>query len=338
MREEYDRLAWGFVKEEIRHLLKARGERVETVFMDTIRPPEQGFYDRGWLNDARQKIVRHQILNTLRQKLATFHHETHRTRVEDKGGRMTQDSMSMWGMGQFGVKDLKNNRPEREEMLLELKHASIAVGKKKLIADMMSSFVLVNEHTLYRLIQRGAVANQPIRFISGHFEEWVDYAFIFAIAHRYVGEDFGSTLLIPFRGGAFLAKASFTETHVTKWGWGSHNMRFTVFPNGQTVSSMPFEHITTTEHNGTPGAITIHISTWIPDAYLSVEQWWAKFTIQEFVKKHHVLANFCRAVMSSSSRVVTAEEQKIFGTMHKVFQDDLTQIMHDRRWGIACRW
>lgn len=339
MREEYDKLAWGLVKEELRLLGKKRPERIEKTFADLIRPPGGGYYSRGSLGETKQKLTRRKLVSQLQDKLNGFGVTSGKVRIEEDGPSTIQDSMFFWDHVLMAMTEPNNPEiAERRENYLDLKHANVTVGRKKIVADWLSSFVVVNEHTLYRMIQRGLVNREPLRYLSENIEEWLQYANTFALAHHYLGDELGHNMLIPFSGGALLAKMSFTETHVNQHGWGFHNARFVDGIKETKVEQSPYESLTSSEFNGKPGATTVYISTWIPERYFHSEQWWAKFRIEEFVKRHSEIIGFCHRAMASAGRVATGEEAKRMEATALDFGHDLNKILHDRRWAIACNW
>ena len=176
--EEYDKLAWGLVKDEIRRLVKPRDPLgLEETLAHIIKPDKLGYYrGQGALSDAGLKRARREILQSTAQRLATFGHSSSRARLEDGGGVMTVDSSFAWDFKELGVTDYQATNKNRHENLLELRHLNFGISKRKMILDMLSCFILVNHHTLYRMIQRGATNREPIALLSDKFDDWSGYA------------------------------------------------------------------------------------------------------------------------------------------------------------------
>ena len=337
MAEEYDRLAWGLVREELRHLSKKRPDKLEAMFANTIRHPDGGYYDKGSLGETKQKLLRKRIVSSMQENLSGFHHRSQKVRIEEKGSTTPQDSFYFWDYSPLQVTETTSE--QREEKYLDLRHANITVGRKKIVADWLASFVLLNDHTLYRMVQRGLVDSKPLHYLSQHIEEWLRYSNMLVLTHHYVGAgEFGNNMFIPFGNGALLAKMSFTETQLGDKGFGFHNMRFVDGIKGRRVEASPYEQLTSSTFQGKQGAASVCISTWIPQDFFHSEQWWAKIKFQEFMERNKKIVDFCYRAMSSCGNYATEEEAEFIQTSAQNFSLELSKIMTDPRWGRACNW
>lgn len=338
--EEYDKLAWGLVKDEIRRLSKTRDPLgLEETLAQIIKPDKIGFYrDQGAMSDSKVKRVRQDIIQSMKQRLSTFGHSSARARMESQGGNMNVDSSFAWAFKELGVTDYKDADRNRQENLLELRHLNLAIGKRKMILDMISCFILVNHHTLYRMIQRGACDREPIALLSSKFDEWSGYASMFMLSNKFLGNQVGNNMLIPFCGGALLGKIAFTESSINEYGWDLHRLRFMDSVYCGRIETAPIDNIIEDEFEGKQGSVTLQICTWIPDHFFHLEQEWAHDQIQRFASKHKDIIDYCSdGVFGRHAKSSKSHEAAVRAGAEE-FGQDLGKIFTDRRWAVACQW
>lgn len=338
--EEYDKLAWALVKDEIRRLVKPRDPMgLEETLARIIKPNKLGFYRaQGALSDAGLKRARRDVLQAKQSILSTFGHSSSRARLEDGGGMMTVDSSFTWDFKELGVTDYQDTNRNRQENLLELRHLNFGIGKRKMILDMISCFILVNHHTLYRLIQRGAINREPIALLSRKFDDWSGYAAMFMLSNKFLGDQIGNNVFIPLCGGALLGKIAFTESSFTEQGWDRHRLRFMDSIYRGQIETSPIDNIIDDEFEGRPGSVTLQICTWIPDHFYHGEQEWAHDQIQRFVNKHKDIVGYCADGIFGRYTKPSKKRDAAFSTSAEEFGQDLGRIFSDRRWAIACQW
>lgn len=338
--EEYDKLAWGLVKDEIRRLVKPRDVMgFEETLARIIKPDKIGYYRaQGALSDSGLKRTRQEITQATKQILSTFGHSSTRARMESQGGMMTVDSSFAWDFKELGVTDYQATHKNRHENLLELRHLNFAIGKRKMILDMISCFILVNHHTLYRMIQRGAINREPIALLSSKFDDWSGYAAMFMLSNKFLGNQIGNKVFIPFCGGALLGRMAFTESSFTEQGWDRHRLRFMDSIYRGRIETAPIDNIIEDEFEGKPGSVTLQICTWIPDHFYHREQEWAHEEIQRFVSKHKDIIEYCSNSIFGRHTKSSKNRDAAFNTSAEEFGQDLGKIFSDRRWAIACQW
>ena len=339
--EEYDRLAWGLVKEELRHLVKPRNPHgMEETLSQIIKPDKIGYYRaQGALSDTKHKMVRRKVLGEAEQRLKLFGHTTSRARMEVTGGKMDIESYFAWDLKELNLTDVKGaGAASRSENFLELRHLNFAVGKKKLILDVLNCFVLVNQHTLYRMVQRGAVAREPLGLLSDRVDDWMGYAAMFLLSHKYLGNHLGNTVFIPFCGGALLGQMAFTESCFTDQGWDRHKLRFFDSINKGKIDTSPFESALQDTFEGKEGNVTLQITTWIPDQYYHGEQEWAEAQIQKIAKNHSYLFNYCINTIYGRHTEETDTREEILEQYAEAFGLDIGKLFSDKRWATACQW
>lgn len=338
--EEYDRLAWGLVKEELRHLVKLREDLgFEETIARIIKPDKVGFYrEQGALSDAKLKKVRATILADTQAKLGTFAHSQSRARMEEKGGKMDIDGSFAWDFKELGLTDVQNAELSRREKFLELRRLNFAIGKRKLIADVINCFVLINQHTLYRMLQRGATNREPLSLLASQFEDWAGFAAMFMLSHKFMGDRVGQNVFIPFCGGALLGKMAFTEDSHTEQGWDRHRLRFFDSICRGQIGTAPFEKMLDNEFQGKTGSVTLQITTWIPDDYYHMEQDWAQAQMLKFAKDHKDVFDYCINGVYGRHTPASDKRGEPFEADTERFGTDLGRIFVDRRWHTACQW
>lgn len=337
--DQYDKLAWGLVKDEIRRLLKPRDYlAMEDELVEIIRPKERShFRPNHSLTDQEVKRVRRSIISETNQRLAAFNHRQVRGRMEPQGGMMDIDSFLAWNVTEFVVTDQRDESLRRREKFLELRNLNFAVGKKKIIVDSLSCFVYVNQHTLYRLIQRGAIAKDPIRTLTETIDEWAGYAAMFLMISKHSGRYTGRNVLIPFCGGALLAKIAITipknELEVN-----GQSLRFFDSMLGAALDESPYEPAFAFDKNGQVGCLTLQISTWIPNEIYSLEQEWSHYQIQAFMKKYQQAIQISTKDAFRPSLEKNKKNIEVIGAAQKTFGYDLASIISDPKWATACNW
>lgn len=339
MAEDYDRLAWGLVKDEIRRLVKPREVvSFEDTLVKMMKIDQAGHYqNKGALSDIKLKRLRSDILSGSRSRLSAFGHSRTRARMEDQGGMMDIDHCFAWDFKEVGVIDPDNAESNRREKFLELRSLYFGISKRKFILDSMSCFIVVNQHTLYRMLQRGAISRNPLALLSEKLDDWANYAAMFMLSHKYLGNHIGNKVFIPFCGGALLGKIAITENASTDEGFNRHRLRIVDSIQSGHVGTIPRFNVLEEDSNGTKGNITLQISTWIPNDFFHGEQDWAEDQIRKFTTKHaDIVAFSAESVFGSYNPTKIRNEE--FAESAATFGKDLARIYSDRRWTTACQW
>jgi hypothetical protein len=338
--QDYDKLAWGLVKDEIRRLIKPRSEGIlhDTIF-DIFWPNGKSLYEgKTGLSDTRLKKVKANISSQLKARLNSFNHQTVRGRMDENGPVLDVNSSFVWDFKEMSCSDSKEFQGERFEKFLELQNINYAVGKRKFYIDVISSHIIVNQHTLYRMLQRGAVSRDPIKLLTNSLPDWGRYTTLFMLCGKYFPSYKGSNVLIPFNGGALLGKIGFTKYAISAEGWNQQCIRFFNSITHGDIRTAPCDSALSHVMDGDPGHITLQIATWISDEMFRDEQAWAHRRIQEFAIKHQRVLEVSENLIYRRLALPKDKKTGVSVSEFTSFKDDLREIYLDPRWTIACKW
>lgn len=347
MPEEYDRLAWGLVKEEIRHHTKAVGKcDFETAFSQILVPNKTSYFKSGSLKERELPRIRSKLLQQFTDQLKAFYGRSYKARMGAGNDHAVTrvDSMLFWS--QTNVMLLEEE--PREETFIELRSLQMAMTRKRLIADLASSFILFNEHALYRMIMRRAVEREPLKALTSDIDEWLPYAVISMVCARFASSEMGEGVFIPYKGGALLGKyrrSQVANDVKTLFERGSEpqpsprGIRFVDSVKGRRLGDIPYPSLLIgRDQNNQQIAISLHINTWIPEVYFQSEQWWAKFQFEALRAKYSEEFMLNANMIHSPVKEPELDNADDLILRNEDFAHDMSKVLSDRRWAIACRW
>ncbi len=344
--EEYDRLAWGLVKEEIRHLVKPRNnETIQNIAGRILKPgieikgQPSGFYIDGTLSNKRLIEVQNQIEANIREKFSPFREIEMRAKLGPEFGFAQAKTYQFWNLSERRVTNNVDEEDETQhnEMMLDLYQITTSVNRKKLVGDLTSCFVLLGQHALYRMIQRGAVDREPLKHLSDNLFDWkrhvAHYLFSFASSGGSIGERF----FIPYANGALLCQIGKTHRFEGPGGCTLERLRYQDGVQRSWASQPPYRPYL--EALGGPEAhYTFKIATWVPETYVSTEQFWARDRVMELDDKYHrMFSSFTWLLMpfyTVASKNKSSEKQEALESVHE-YRKELLAIVSDPRWAIA---
>jgi len=299
-----------------------------TIFGDT-------FSKGSGLNDLKVKRLRIAAKRQLVDIGHAFGAESYRAKMDPSGPMMNVDSMFLWEPHDFTVTDGSHSRSEE---LLNLSLLRLAIGKKKIINDFVNCYICLNDHTLYRLIQRGGVDRLPLSRLSEDVGEWFPYAAQYLTSYSFLHQKLGQNVFIPYLGGALLAKMSLIEVTSDKTGMATNYTRVIATPWGKEIAQPPFDHILTQTENGKTFSTMLTIKTWIPESFFHREQWWAKFRIEEFKDEFAESFENAERLLIGDPRPISDEVFERSKSRVEDFGRRFIKIFGDKRWATACNW
>ena len=331
MYEEPDKLSWGLVRDELRRTFKKRDE-TELEFLQSIKGD---FYKNGFLNDASLKRAKGQVERQLQTNLSAFAFDGYRSKMATDGGYRDVRTCYFWDYTKMGV-NVDGERHHDEQMLI-LQHAAVSVGKKDTIGDLLSCFIMVGEHALYRMVQRGMVNRDPLAFLSQHAEEWISRATLLMMNRHFLQDNIGSNVFIPFAGGALLGKIANCEMRYGPQGWSLQKARIKICPrHGSTVNNVPYAPLLEVEEG--EQHVTLQFTTWIPESMFYSEQWWAKYRFDEFYNEFKDIFNLTRDALHNVPKANDPKRELIAKGRISEFGPRMAKMIGDRRWAQACNW
>lgn len=349
MSEDYDKLAWALVKDEIRRLTHGVGKTTdfETAFAKILVPNKVSYYNGGSLRESMVPTLRQKLLKELSEELKGFYFQSYKARMGagNAFGKTQVDSLLFWAHTPVMICDPKKG--DRVEKFLELRAMQMALTRKKIIADLSSCFVMVNEHAMYRMIQRGLVDREPLKLLTESIDEWLPYTIVYMLCSRFAHDEVGRGVFIPYKGGALLGGIRFSRvsTDVRDLMKESSDptpsprgLRFTDGVKGRRLSDLPYGSILMAQNNGQIGVISIHLNTWIPEAYFQSEQWWVKFQLEKlrsaFPEEFEVQTN----ILHSPTREPDPEVGKLVTARNDEWAHELSKLFSNRRLAVGCAW
>lgn len=336
-------MAWGLVREEIRDKTRNIEENsVDNSFGNILLPNKISYFSKGSLKEKEVPFIRSKLIDQMQNEIGGFNHQSYRGKmgIGPAFGKTTIDSMLFWNHSEVCFED-------RSERFIELKSMQMAMTKKRIIADMFSTYLLINEHTLYRLIMRNATDRQPLKMLTEAIDEWFPFASLF-MSIGNASQSYDRNVLIPYHGGALLGvikgqkvsrsiddirgKTTFADTPATR------GVRFTDAVNGRRLSDIPYNSMQMREINGNLIAAALHIKTWIPEAYFSTEQWWIYFQMKALAERFSTELKLSSMIYLQPTMeipkdiIAEAESRKV------EFVEVFSKLFKDRRWAVACKW
>ena len=341
--EEYDRLAWGLVKEEIRNLTRPRdtpnlGNLVGNILKPGIKdtPKTAGYYQDGTLSVKQLAAIQQTIHSAIETKLCPFNQFDIRAKMGPEYGYMDAHTYQFWHLINRRI-TCQITGEARSENMLDLFQLTANVTKKKLIADLTHCFVIVNQHVLYRMVQRGHVAREPLRDLSQNMMEWLPHACHFLWSFASMPDQVGENFLIPYGDGALLCEIGTSQRRKFQ-GVSSERLRFQDGVNKTWACEPPFRP--TLEHLNTDDTYyALKISTWVPDEYFSPAQHWAKEQMLKLAQRFKGLLESLTWIIMPHYTLVTKkafDREEATSTVQdyrKLFQE----ITSDPRWRYATK-
>jgi hypothetical protein len=231
----------------------------------------------------------------------------------------------------------EDDQSQHLEKMLELYQFTLSVNKKKLVGDLTSCFVLLSQHALYRMIQRGLVEREPLQHMSDNLFDWLRHVAHILYSYSSTAGAVGERFLIPYSNGALLGNIGRTNRLNTIHGCSIERLRF---QDGimRSVATQPPYRSTLEVEDEVDVHYTFKISTWIPEAYFSSEQFWARNRLQELDDKYHKM--FCSLtwlLMPHYTVVANTKTKSINESMFSIqdYQEEMLSIVTDPRWLLA---
>jgi len=340
MPEEYDRLAWGLVRDEIRRLTQFSGkDDFEKGFMQILAPGSKSNFASGSLKEKDVGALRQRLVSDMQERLRGFRHESFRGRMGTNiSFTKTQlDSMMFWAYS-----DLHIGEPgrERTEKFLEMRTMLLCASRKKVIADLLSAFIVVSEHTLYRLVQRGACDRNPLQMLTDDIDDWLCYAVFSMYTSTCSENQTARGFFIPYRNGALLGRLRFsqiaescrTATIIDDMPVAPRGYRFIDSVKGRKVVDIPYQNVILAQKGEINGVLSAHVSTWVPEHRFGPSQWWAKHQLEQIRLKFPEEFSCHGAVVHSPTRETSEEFMAKVNERREKYVKTLTTMFSDPRW------
>ena len=333
MIEEYDRLAWGYVREELRNLMKPRKtDVIQMTVAELIRPGSiqkqkgAGYYQGRSLNPTELAEVSSKLVSDIDKTLSPFRDYALRGRMGPEYCYSNFRANWFWNGSHFRYSE-NEFEDSREEELIDLMHLTYSLTKKKLVADLAACHVSLNQHVLYRMVQRGLVDKLPLAYLGENFEEWITYASAFLYFFAGSRNRLGDRFMIPFGNGALLCEAG---SRLRAGDVPVERVRFVDGMKRARITEPPYASFLE-DRQRRDSHYVIKIATWIPMDYFSAEQHWVYAKITELHDKYVNLFGviFWTLMPDYHSIDIGYQESKADST---AFTLEMIELCKDHRW------
>lgn len=263
MTVEIDRLSRGLMREEIRNWLRDAGEFPEGRLIQLITQRVKAF-NRKPITDAQAKFLRRELLDLAKNTLLGFEFSSSRQQLIDTTFITGVDSFYHWRPLDYLVVDPQSEESDDYQIrAFELRCADIAIDRKRVIYDDYPANLIISEHVLYRLLERGAVASHPLQYIKDTFQHWYPLSILLLAYHAKFGLKKNQGFL-PVPGGAFLFKVVSTPFEGGPENLVYYSRRRLFFSRPKRyIDQIPFESPFDLEEQGQKEYFSIQLATYI---------------------------------------------------------------------------
>lgn len=321
-REEFKRLARSHGGDYPGYLILKRMK--DWALQQAVRPA----------NDKSARLYQRELMSIARNGLGGFHFESMRYKPDGAHAAQHVNSFYYWNVVHAIVSGVAEEHDARNESFVSLRHAKISADRKRTVYDDMDAHVVLNQHCLGRMLERGAAWDRPLDVLSGSLSEWYPLAMSMLVLHHF-GADEGYTGFLPTPQGAFLTKVSFSRHTLDSQGHNLTRRRVVTDRGSWNFQDAPLYAMLDAELNGEEGFPSLQLSTYISTAQFSTAQWWAHQQLSKIREEHsEFLLNLYPKLIHSTQLVPKLDLLK---NQIDSFHGKITKLIDNDRWIQACR-
>lgn len=333
MASHFDPVAKDKAREELRALRRAaRNEYPGYLLLSCIKEFSQSHRDRP-ATDKDTRRYKADLLRIARTNLCGFNFLEKRYRLLDTNAAANITSFYYWHPMQAQVTALSNESDRRMEDFLILRHAKLAVDRKRTIYDEYDGGIIINQHALMRMLERGAAIDFPLTVLNQQFDLWYPLAVALLVCQAIRQED-GFHGFLPIPGGAFLTRTSFTEHCVDNKGNNISRRRALTNRGTFQFDNAPLEPFIDAELNGNKGMPIIQLTTYISRLQMSSDQWWVYTRLSNLRDEFKELLPMYPSLIHSSQLIPPLEE---INHLLDAFHKQIINIFNSPQWRRATR-
>ena len=271
MASQGDPIARDKAREEIRALRRSnRSDYPGHLILTSIKDFAMSQNGRP----ATDKGAQHQRANLLKiaqTNLRAFHLNEQRYKLMNTNAAANVASFYYWFPTAADIMSMTSD-DTYEDNLLVLRHCKLAVDRKRTIYDEYDAGITVNQHTLMRMIERGAAVDFPLDVLNRQFATWYPLATAILVCQAWRQE--GNQALIPIADGAILTRTTFAHHSIDPLGVNLGRRRAIGDRQGFRMANAPLVPMIDHKLDDKEGTPLLHMSTYVARLQLSSDQWW----------------------------------------------------------------
>lgn len=325
------KLARGLVRQELRPLMKAVDSGVHERLANAVYEELNEDFARrnGKIPASMAASAKRRALLRAKDALAPVASYSFKTPIDEEATvAKPADGFLYWLMSHQLVFDGIENEQSYEGHYLELRMHRYMADRRRLLFDDYFCNIMLGQHTLTRMLERGEVSDEPLAAISDNIEDILVFTSLMCMTYAKFHSSLYPQVLIPFGKGAFLAKVVSVNEALS----GGYHLRFRVQmgEHGITTSLPPFPAYFTLNQDYRQTTKLIYISSYIGPYEMSVEQQWVVDSLLELMEhERQNLYSYRNLIIASDAMDMPAARllPTVIEKMKKICSDD--------RWGYA---
>lgn len=332
MSSEIDKLSRGLMREEIRDWFREASDFPENKIIEIILGRLTALYKKP-LTDAQVKVLKRELLEAAKTKLRGVNFKSTREKLIGMDFVTDVTSFYHWRPLDYDVMPYDGQENAHHQKAFELRAADIAIDRKRIVWDDYPANAIIGEHTLYRLLERGATPSQPLLYVKETMPNWYPLAMLILSYHATVGLKKHQGFL-PVPGGAFLFRVVLTPfdedgEYPSLFG----RRRIYLSRSKRFVDRVPFT--STFDLPDENGYLSIQLSTYINSERFRLSQEVVYDQLQEFCRKYEKILYYYPYL--SNRQVIRKIENFEVARVQQLGQD-LNSIVTSKEWSNACSW
>lgn len=322
-RTPVDRLARGYVREEMRKIQKNVGNSDE--FIDKITTL---VHDATFRYFSKQKTLPEGLPARLRKSIEAFSNENLLPFARNNGKYRVNGLENIVSNvdGYYYLNPMRAriinpvSGVQFDEECVEVRHMRVICNRKHVIVDDSSCHAIFSTHALTRLVERDACEKEPLKYLTTYMGGILACVPLFTLTQIYMNKNLG--VIIPVNAGALMGEITLTPKNITtaatRW-----RLKFNRDGYGFSDSDDDIPFKTKNE-----SIVSIRINTFMDNDILNDNRTWAKNAVGQFLAEHE-------KDISTLVGMVTIPEFMSSGKVSEIVTPifaEFKQILKDPRW------
>lgn len=327
-----DRLARGYVRQELRPLKQTSGQQVETAFLKDHRHVFETYFSR---NKRLPESLPPTLVKTMVESyfprlipVGTLPKDLEFPGIRAKN--VHQANVLYWEANEHELTGLNEGEVGFDDNTVDLRFTRIIADRKRVIIDDHLLPVSVSEHALARMSERKFSVERPLAAFSEEMDRWLPMSIAFLFAGIALKKLFG--IGIPVGDGMVLGcvVAQSTKPRSDRYSTDLHiNRRVQADNRGVYFADPKRQDFFNIEAHRT---VLLRISTFISAKQLSWEQEWARDRMCRIMEKHHEVMPVITQTIIEGQPIEAEQADAV-----RYMLADLVRLVEDDVWNESIR-
>lgn len=328
-----DRLARGYVRQELRPLYKSNGPGVGLAFVKTNEKLSKAYFSR---NKRLPEGLPQKIVDRMREEFfpQLFTVGSIPESLEFPGLKVknvAQANQLYWDVQEHEIVYPNEEETSFEEETVDLRFIRVIADRKRVILDDYAIPVSLSLHALGRMSERKFNVETPLRAFSQEIHNWLPLSFAYLFAAMHLKKIFG--VGIPLGQGFVLGSVVAQNLTMLMDGQEVPNYalsrRIRDDNRGIYLADLPRHDFFQIEPKK---SIFLRMSTYVSEKMLSWEQEWARDRLQTIMDRHQACMPLITQMIIEGKPFGEDETQGI-----KNFLMEFISLIQDDVWNDAIR-